>query len=111
MSFFCNFYLSLNLPLYLVLSNEHINFQVSPGQPNSISDDAEAVTLTGSSQDAVSQINQKEIHWGLLEDSLEELLEKTGGLLSDSKKAEGETKESEWEENKITRRRKAGLIS
>ncbi|XP_062104814.1 transcription initiation factor TFIID subunit 5-like isoform X2 [Humulus lupulus] len=84
----------------LGIINEHINFQVSPGQPNSISDDAEAVTLTGSSQDAVSQINQKEIHWGLLEDSLEERLEKTGGLLSDSEKAEGETKESEWEENK-----------
>ncbi|XP_062097373.1 transcription initiation factor TFIID subunit 5-like isoform X2 [Humulus lupulus] len=84
----------------LGIINEHINFQVSPGQPNLISDDAEAVTLTGSSQDAVSQINQKEIHWGLLEDSLEERLEKTGGLLSDSEKAEGETKESEWEENK-----------
>ncbi|XP_062084415.1 transcription initiation factor TFIID subunit 5-like isoform X2 [Humulus lupulus] len=84
----------------LGIINEHINFQVSPGQPNSISDDAEAVTLTCSSQDAVSQINQKEIHWGLLEDSLEERLEKTGGLLSDSEKAEGETKESEWEENK-----------
>ncbi|KAL5558220.1 hypothetical protein UlMin_034431 [Ulmus minor] len=80
--------------------NEHINFQVSPGQPSSISDDPEAVTLTGSNQEAVSQINQKEIHWGLLEDSLEERLEKTGGLLSDSEKADGETKESEWDENK-----------
>ncbi|XP_062098374.1 transcription initiation factor TFIID subunit 5-like isoform X1 [Humulus lupulus] len=49
----------------LGIINEHINFQVSPGQPNSISDDAEAVTLTGSSQDIVSQINQKEIHWGI----------------------------------------------
>ena len=44
-------------------------FAVSPGQPNSISDDAEAVTLTGSSQDAVSQINQKEIHWGVSQQS------------------------------------------
>ncbi|KAM6592321.1 hypothetical protein CsatA_000024 [Cannabis sativa] len=84
----------------LGIINEHINFQVSPGQPSSISDDADAVTLTGNGQDAVSQINQKEIHWGLLEDSLEERLEKTGGLLSDSEKPEGETKESEWEENK-----------
>ncbi|RVW54167.1 Transcription initiation factor TFIID subunit 5 [Vitis vinifera] len=45
--------------------NEHINFQVSPGQPASISDDAEVVTLIGSSQDDANQINQKEIHWGV----------------------------------------------
>ncbi|PON74502.1 Guanine nucleotide-binding protein, beta subunit [Parasponia andersonii] len=84
----------------LGIINEHINFQVSPGQPSSITDDAEAVTLIGSSQDPVNQINQKEIHWGLLEDSLEERLEKAGALLSDSEKAEGETKEGEWDDNK-----------
>lgn len=38
---------------------------VSPGQPISISDDAEVVTLVGNSQDSVNQINQKEIHWGV----------------------------------------------
>ncbi|XP_062104815.1 transcription initiation factor TFIID subunit 5-like isoform X3 [Humulus lupulus] len=91
---------SYELLLQFLHKSQSTTVLVSPGQPNSISDDAEAVTLTGSSQDAVSQINQKEIHWGLLEDSLEERLEKTGGLLSDSEKAEGETKESEWEENK-----------
>lgn len=80
--------------------NEHINFQVSPGQPASISDDAEVVTLIGSSQDDANQINQKEIHWGLLEGSLEERLEKAGGLLSDSEKAEGEVKETDTEESK-----------
>ncbi|KAJ7958501.1 Transcription initiation factor TFIID subunit 5 [Quillaja saponaria] len=48
----------------LGIINEHINFQVSPGLPSSISDDPEAVTLTGSSQDAANQINQKEICWG-----------------------------------------------
>ncbi|KAL6345464.1 hypothetical protein AAG906_017184 [Vitis piasezkii] len=53
--------------------NEHINFK-----PASISDDAEVVTLIGSSQDDANQINQKEIHWGLLEGSLEERLEKAG---------------------------------
>lgn len=37
----------------------------------------------------------------LLEDSLEERLEKAGGLLSDSEKTEGETKEGESEENKV----------
>ncbi|XP_028113552.1 transcription initiation factor TFIID subunit 5-like [Camellia sinensis] len=43
---------------------EHINFQVSPGQPSSISDD-EGVTLVGSGQDAANMINQKKIHWGI----------------------------------------------
>ncbi|KAL6960507.1 Transcription initiation factor TFIID subunit 5 [Sarracenia purpurea var. burkii] len=80
--------------------NEHINFQVSPGQPSSISDDAEAVTLVGSGQDAANLINQKEIHWGLLEDCLEERLEKAGTLLSDLEKAEGEAKEGDLEESK-----------
>lgn len=37
---------------------------VSPGQPGSISDDAEVVTLVGSGPDA-SLLNQKEIHWGV----------------------------------------------
>ncbi|KAI4337251.1 hypothetical protein L6164_015692 [Bauhinia variegata] len=84
----------------LGIINEHINFQVSPGQPSSISDDPEAVTLTGSSQDAANQINHKEIHWGLLEDSLEGRLEKAAALLSDSEKAEGETKEGENDDSK-----------
>ncbi|GAV59947.1 WD40 domain-containing protein/TFIID_90kDa domain-containing protein [Cephalotus follicularis] len=84
----------------LGIINEHINFQVSPGQPNSIFDDAEAVILIGSSQDAANQINQKEIHWGLLEDSLEDRLEKAGSFLSDSEKTEGETKEGDMDENK-----------
>ncbi|KAB1204692.1 Transcription initiation factor TFIID subunit 5 [Morella rubra] len=88
------------LTTILGIINERINFQVSPGQPSSISDDAEVVMLTGSSQDEATQINQKEIHWGLLEDSLEERLEKVGGLHSDSEKAEGETKEGELDENK-----------
>ncbi|XP_048444440.1 transcription initiation factor TFIID subunit 5-like isoform X1 [Pyrus x bretschneideri] len=82
----------------LGIINEHINFQVSPGQPSSISEDAEAVTLTGSSLDSANQINQKEIHWGLLEDSFEERLEKAGAL--DSEKAEGESKEGDGDENK-----------
>ena len=41
------------------------HYAVTPGQPSSIADDPEAVTLTGSSQDAANQINQKEIHWGV----------------------------------------------
>ncbi|KAK9100240.1 hypothetical protein Scep_023670 [Stephania cephalantha] len=84
----------------LGIINEHINFQVSPGQPSSISDDAEAVTLVGSGQDIAKQINEKEIHWGLLEDSLEDRLDKAGGLISDAERAEGETKDGDLDEGK-----------
>ncbi|CAK9146985.1 unnamed protein product, partial [Ilex paraguariensis] len=84
--------------MVLGIINERINFQVSPGQPASISDDAEVVTLVGSGQDAANLLNQKGKHWGLLEDTLEERLEK--GLLCDSEKMEGETKEGELEESK-----------
>ncbi|XP_042482194.1 transcription initiation factor TFIID subunit 5 isoform X1 [Macadamia integrifolia] len=84
----------------LGIINEHINFQVSPGQPSSISDDADVVTLVGSSHETAKQINQQEIRWGLLEDSLEDRLEKAGGLMSDSEKADGENKEGDLEENK-----------
>lgn len=37
----------------------------------------------------------------LLEDSLEERLEKAGGLVPDSEKVDGEAKEGELEENKV----------
>ncbi|KAL3533367.1 hypothetical protein ACH5RR_006888 [Cinchona calisaya] len=84
----------------LGLINEHINFQVSSGQPSSISDDADGFTLMGSGQDAANLINQREIHWGLLEDSLEDRMEKAGGLVPDSEKLDGEAKEGELEENK-----------
>lgn len=80
--------------------NEHINFQVCPGQPSSISEDAEAVTLVGGGQDAVNLINQKDIQWGMLEDSIEDRLEKAGGLLSDSEKVDGESKDGDNEDNK-----------
>lgn len=42
---------------------------VSPGQPGSISDDAEVVTLVASGHDA-SLINQREVHWGVRKQSL-----------------------------------------
>ncbi|CAI0441457.1 unnamed protein product [Linum tenue] len=84
----------------LGIVNERINFQVSPGQPGSISDDAEVVTLIGTSQDAANKINKKEVHWGLLEDTLEDRLEKAGGLQSDTEKPEGETKDGEIDDNK-----------
>ncbi|XP_039132572.1 transcription initiation factor TFIID subunit 5-like [Dioscorea cayenensis subsp. rotundata] len=81
----------------LGIINEHINFQVSPGQPTSISEDADVVSLMGSSHEIAKQINQKEVHWGLLEDSLEERLERAH---SDSEKVEGENKEVDPDENK-----------
>ncbi|XP_038984199.1 transcription initiation factor TFIID subunit 5 isoform X3 [Phoenix dactylifera] len=84
----------------LGIINEHINFEVSAGQPSSISDDADVVALVGSSQDIAKHINQKEVRWGLLEDSVEERLERA---LSDSEKAEGENKEVDPEDSKQKR--------
>ncbi|KNA08699.1 hypothetical protein SOVF_160320 [Spinacia oleracea] len=90
----------LKIQSMLGVVNEHINFQVCPGQPGIISDDADAVTLVDGGQDAANLINQKEIQWGMLEDSIEDRLEKGGGLLLDSDKVDGENKEGENEENK-----------
>ncbi|URD75900.1 transcription initiation factor TFIID subunit [Musa troglodytarum] len=81
----------------LGIINERINFEVSPGQPISISDDMEVVALVGSSHDLAKQINQKEVRWGLLEDSVEDRLERAN---SDSEKAEAENKELDPEDNK-----------
>ncbi|RID76685.1 hypothetical protein BRARA_B03647 [Brassica rapa] len=86
--------------LMLGIINEHINFQVYSGQPNSASDDIEAVTIVGSFHETADHVNQKEIHWGLLEDSLEDRLEKTGGLLSDSEKGQGESKAGDMDDSK-----------
>ncbi|KAG6410650.1 hypothetical protein SASPL_128715 [Salvia splendens] len=84
----------------LGIVNEHINFQVSPGQPNSIADDAEYVSFFGGDQDTANLLNQKEIHWGLLEDSLEERLEKIDAPSMDFEMADVEAREGELEENK-----------
>ncbi|KAI9100951.1 hypothetical protein K1719_024075 [Acacia pycnantha] len=65
-----------------LVAKGHIQ-EVISGQPSSISDDPEAVTLCGSSQDAANQ---------LLEDSLDERLEKAGALPSDSEKGMGKPK-------------------
>lgn len=77
--------------------NEHITFEVSPGQPSLISDDADVVALIGTSKDLAKQINQKEVHWGLLEDSVEERMEKA---LAESDKIEAESKDADAEDNK-----------
>ncbi|XP_020588469.1 transcription initiation factor TFIID subunit 5 isoform X2 [Phalaenopsis equestris] len=81
----------------LEVINEHINFEVSSGQPVSITDDLDVLALVGNNQDLAKQVNQKEVHWGLLEDTVEERLEKT---LSDSEKVEGENKDMDVDDNK-----------
>lgn len=81
----------------LGLINEHINFDVYAGQPMSITDDADVGALVGSSQDIAKQINQKEVRWGLLEDSIEERMERA---FSDSEKTEEENKDVDPEDNK-----------
>ncbi|KAL5185324.1 Transcription initiation factor TFIID subunit 5 [Glycine soja] len=96
--------------------NEHISFQVNweledwerseekklvtAGQPSSTSDDPEAVSLIGNIKDEANQINQKEILWGMFKDSAEDCVDKTGSLLSDTEKGEGEGKEGENDEIK-----------
>ncbi|KAE8691298.1 hypothetical protein F3Y22_tig00110890pilonHSYRG00715 [Hibiscus syriacus] len=89
----------VRLPMLTILKLD--NCEVSSRQPSSISDDAEVVTLIGSCEDAANQINYKEIHWGLLEDSLEERLKKVGGLLSDSEKTKEENKEGDIDETMV----------
>lgn len=42
-----------------------IGFAVSPGQPSSLCDDADVVTVIGSSEDAANRVNQREVHWGV----------------------------------------------
>jgi len=56
---------SFELLIIAYTSSSFVVNIVSPGQPSLISDDPEAVTLTGSSQEAANRINQKEIHWGV----------------------------------------------
>uniref|UniRef100_A0A0E0LE17 TFIID subunit TAF5 NTD2 domain-containing protein n=1 Tax=Oryza punctata TaxID=4537 RepID=A0A0E0LE17_ORYPU len=70
---------------------------VSPGQPSLISDDTDVVALVGTSKDLAKQINLKEVHWGLLEDSVEERMEKA---LLESDKTEAESKDADAEDNK-----------
>ncbi|MCO5597089.1 hypothetical protein L7F22_051163 [Adiantum nelumboides] len=83
--------------LMLGIVNEHINLQVSAGQPTSWSDE-DLGPLLGKSQEGVSEVNAKEIKWGMLEDSLEEKAEKE--LAGEAEKVEAEGKEAEGEEAK-----------
>ncbi|XP_006656305.1 transcription initiation factor TFIID subunit 5 [Oryza brachyantha] len=81
----------------LGIINERITFEVSAGQPSLISDDTDVVALVGTSKDLAKQINQKEVHWGLLEDSVEERMEKA---LLESDKTEAESKDADAEDKK-----------
>ncbi|XP_006657544.1 transcription initiation factor TFIID subunit 5-like isoform X2 [Oryza brachyantha] len=81
----------------LGIINERITFEVSSGKSPLIADDSDAAVLIGTSKDLRKQINQKEVHWGMLEDSLEERMEKA---ISDSDKTETESKDADTEDNK-----------
>ncbi|KAI5058413.1 hypothetical protein GOP47_0026583 [Adiantum capillus-veneris] len=83
--------------LMLGIVNEHINLQVSAGQPTSWSEE-DMGPLLGKSHEGVSGVNAKEIKWGMLEDSLEEKAEKE--LAVEAERAEAEGKEAEGEEAK-----------
>ncbi|XP_030523603.1 transcription initiation factor TFIID subunit 5 isoform X1 [Rhodamnia argentea] len=83
----------------LGIINERINFQVTPGQPMSISEDVGVETMF-TIEDAANQASHKEIQWGLLEDSLEDRLEKAGNPHLESEKANGETKEGDLDDIK-----------
>eukprot|EP00898_Chlorokybus_atmophyticus_P004575 jgi/Chlat1/5118/Chrsp33S05025 len=66
----------LDSMLLLSIINERLNIKVLAGQPTAVSaDEDEAGTVTGQTQDAVAALNQKEILWGALEDSLEQRAE------------------------------------
>ncbi|KAI4379868.1 hypothetical protein MLD38_006111 [Melastoma candidum] len=82
----------------LGIINERINFQVSPGQPTSLSDDVGVETIF--TTDDATKINPKEIQWGLLEDSLEDRFEKGAFSPLEADKGEGEAKEAEQDDNK-----------
>ncbi|CAK9270407.1 unnamed protein product [Sphagnum jensenii] len=84
--------------LMLGIVNEHINIQVFPGQPSPLPEEEEAITLTGKPQEALDSMNQKELRWGTLEDSLEDKLEKE--LAAEAEKAEAEGKETEADDMK-----------
>ncbi|KAL3691030.1 hypothetical protein R1sor_004681 [Riccia sorocarpa] len=74
-------------------------FAVVLGEPLQLFEEVEAVTFTGKAQDVMELINQKEIRWGVLEDSLEEKSEKE--LAAEAEKAEAESKDADAEENKV----------
>ncbi|KAJ7521127.1 hypothetical protein O6H91_19G039200 [Diphasiastrum complanatum] len=84
--------------LMLAVVNEHINLKVLPGQPSPFPVEEEAITLIGQTDDFVDSINQKEIRWGVLEDSLDEKLEKA--LAAETERTEADGKEGEAEDGK-----------
>ncbi|KAL0856273.1 hypothetical protein Bca101_061426 [Brassica carinata] len=92
---------SYDLLLQYLHRTESTLMLVYSGQPNSASDDIDAVTIVGSFQETADHVNQKEIQWGLLEDSLEDRLEKTGSLLTDSEKGQGESKDGDVDDSKV----------
>jgi hypothetical protein len=54
------------LVVFLCYNSDLLNLTVTPGQPTAISDDTEAISLVGTSQDLAREINQKDLHWGVI---------------------------------------------
>ncbi|XP_024534528.1 transcription initiation factor TFIID subunit 5 [Selaginella moellendorffii] len=83
--------------LMLGIVNSHINLKVLPGQPAALVDDDESSSLPAKVQAVVEATNQKEIHWGILEGSLEDKFEKQ--IAAELEKADAD-KDAETDEAK-----------
>jgi hypothetical protein len=53
------------LVVFLCYDSDLVSLTVTPGQPTAISDDTEAISLVGTSQDLTREINEKDLHWGV----------------------------------------------
>ncbi|KAG6471680.1 hypothetical protein ZIOFF_069126 [Zingiber officinale] len=80
----------------LGIINEHIDFEVYPGQPTTVADNADFATAEGRNNKFGKQMNQN-IRWGALEETEEQHPEKA---LSDSEKAENGNKDVNTEKGK-----------
>ncbi|XP_024390702.1 transcription initiation factor TFIID subunit 5 [Physcomitrium patens] len=88
--------------LMLGIVNEHLNIHVLPGPPSALPKDDEVVA-----QGTLDYLNQKEIRWGALEDSLEDKFEKHNAAALLEKDMAGK-KDGEGEDNKAKVDGKAG---
>ncbi|XP_074583367.1 transcription initiation factor TFIID subunit 5-like isoform X1 [Curcuma longa] len=80
----------------LGIINEHIDFEVYPGQPTTVSDNADFATVEGRNNNFGKQMNHN-LRWGALEETEEQHPDKA---LSDSEKAENGNKDVNTEKSK-----------
>lgn len=81
--------------LMLGIVNEHLNIHVLPGPPSALPKEDEILA-----QGTLDYMNQKEIRWGALEDSLEEKFEKETAAATLLEKDLAGKKEGEGEDGK-----------